>query len=205
MDFQEILQQQFLSNSLENYCWFLGFVLFGLLFKRIISKYLSHIMYRLLNKDKSIDIKTFDELLIKPIGFFILLMFVYLGSLNASFPQELNFETKNFNISLVLAKTFSIIVLFSISKIALRFVDYFGIVFLNKAKHTESKMDDQLIPFVIELGKIAVYIILFFVLLSKIFDIDVTALAAGVGIEVSQLPWHLRKFRKPTRFIYYIF
>ena len=43
-------------------------------------------------------------------------------------------------------------------------------------------MDDQLIPFIIELGKIAVYIVLFFVLLSKIFDIDVTALAAGVGI-----------------------
>tara|TARA_B100001939_G_scaffold317904_1_gene304918 strand:+ start:75 stop:1166 length:1092 start_codon:yes stop_codon:yes gene_type:complete len=182
MDFQEILHQQFLSNSLENYCWFLGFVLFGLLFKRIISKYLSNIMYRVLNRDKSIDIKTFDELLIKPIGFFVLLMFIYLGSLNIAFPQELNFETKNFNISLILAKTFSIIVLFAVSKIALRFVDYFGIVFLNRAKDTESKMDDQLIPFVIELGKIAVYIVLFFVILSKIFDIDVTALAAGVGI-----------------------
>ena len=182
MDFQEILHQQFLSNSLENYCWFLGFVLFGLLFKRIISKYLSHIMYRVLNRDKSIDIKTFDELLIKPIGFFVLLMLIYLGSLNIAFPQELNFETKNFNISLILAKTFSIIVLFAVSKIALRFVDYFGIVFLNRANDTESKMDDQLIPFVIELGKIAVYIVLFFVILSKIFDVDVTALAAGVGI-----------------------
>tara|TARA_B100001248_G_scaffold256884_1_gene238548 strand:- start:237 stop:1328 length:1092 start_codon:yes stop_codon:yes gene_type:complete len=182
MDFQEILHQQFLSNSLENYCWFLGFVLFGLLFKRVISKYLSYIIYRLLNRDKSIDTKTFNELLIKPIGFFVLLMFIYLGSLNITLPQELNFETKGFNISLILAKTFSIIVLFAVSKIALRFVDYFGIVFLNKAKYTESKMDDQLIPFVIELGKIAVYIVLFFILLSKIFDIDVTALAAGVGI-----------------------
>ena len=182
MDFQEILHQQLLSNSLENYCWFLGFVLFGLLFKRIISKYLSHFMYRVLNRDKSIDIKTFNELLIKPIGFFVLLMFIYLGSLNIAFPQELNFETKNFNISLILAKTFSIIVLFAVSKIALSFVDYFGIVFLNRAKDTESKMDDQLIPFVIELGKIAVYIVLFFVILSKIFDVDVTALAAGVGI-----------------------
>jgi MscS family membrane protein len=43
-------------------------------------------------------------------------------------------------------------------------------------------MDDQLVPFVVEIGKIAVYIVLFFVLLGKVFDIDVTALAAGVGI-----------------------
>ena len=69
MDIKEILQQQFLSNSIESYCWFLGFIMFGLLFKRVISKYLSLFLYRLLNRDKSIQIKTFDELLIKPIGF----------------------------------------------------------------------------------------------------------------------------------------
>ena len=182
MDFQEILHQQFLSNSFEKYFWFLGFVLFGLIFRRIISRYLSHFIYKVLNRDNSIDIKTFDKLLIKPIGFFVLLMFIYLGSLNIVFPEELNFGTNDFNINLILHKIFSIILLFSIAKIALRFVDYFGIVFLNKAKNTESKMDDQLIPFAVELGKIAVYIVLFFVLLSKIFDIDVTALAAGVGI-----------------------
>jgi MscS family membrane protein len=43
-------------------------------------------------------------------------------------------------------------------------------------------MDDQLVPFVIEVGKIAVYIVLFFILLGRVFNIDVTALAAGVGI-----------------------
>ena len=88
-------------------------------------------------------------------------MFIYLGSLNIVFPQELNFGTNHLNINLIIVKVFSIVVLFSISKIALRFVDYFGIVFLNKAKNTKSKMDDQLIPFAVELGKIAVYIVLF--------------------------------------------
>ena len=139
MNIKEILHQQFLSNSLENYCWFLGFVMFGLLFKRIISKYLSLFLYRLLNRDKSIDNKTFDELLIKPIAFLVLLIFIYLGSLNISFPNELNFETKNINISLILNKAFTIIVLFSISKIALRFVDYFGIVFLKKLTKPKAK------------------------------------------------------------------
>ena len=182
MDFHNLLNKQFLSNSLENYCWFFGFVIFGLIFKRIISKYLSNIMFKILNRDKTIEINSFNKLVIKPIGFFVMLMFIYLGSLNIMFPQELNFESKNFNFSIILNKIFTVVVLLSISKIALRFVDYFGIVFLNKANTTESKMDDQLIPFIIELGKIAVYIVLFFVLLSKIFNIDVTALAAGVGI-----------------------
>ena len=182
MNFQDLLQHQFLSNPVENYVWFLGFILFGLIFKRVISKYLSHILYRIINRDSSINLNTFDELLIKPIGFFIFLMFIYLGALNITFPELLNFENSSFSIGLILKKLFTIIVLFSILRIGLRFVDYFGIVFLNRAGATESKMDDQLVPFAIEIGKIAVYIILFFVLLSKVFNIDVTALAAGVGI-----------------------
>ena len=205
MDLEQFLQQQFLSNTLEKYCWFIGFILFGLIFKKIISKYLSQILYKLLNRDSSINLQTFDSLLIKPIGFFILLIFIYFGSLNIIFPTDLNFETKDFKLSTIFNKGFAIIVIISISKIALRFVDYFGIVFTKKANMTESKMDDQLIPFIIELGKIAVYIILFFVLLGKVFDIDVTALAAGVGIGGMAVQWHQRKFRKSSGLIYNIF
>ena len=182
MNFQDLLQQEFLSNTLENYFWFIGFIVFGMIFKQVISKYLSHIIYKIINRDKTINISTFDELLIKPIGFFISLMFIYLGSLNISFPELLNIENSQFSLKLVVNKIFTIVVLFSVLRIGLRFVDYLGIVFLNKADATESKMDDQLVPFVIEVGKIAVYIVLFFILLGRVFNIDVTALAAGVGI-----------------------
>ena len=182
MNTQELLHFHFLSNSVENYCWFFGFILFGLIFKKIISKYLSNILYKSINRDASISRDKFDSLLIKPIAFFIFLMLIYLGSSNIEFPQELNIENNAFSLKIFISKIFTIVILFSISRIALRLVDYFGIVFINKADLTESKMDDQLVPFIIEIGKITVYIILFFVLLGKVFDIDVTALAAGVGI-----------------------
>lgn len=182
MTLTNILNLTFFGNSLESYAWLVGFICFGLLFKRIISRYFSQLLYKLVNRDPSIDSTTFNNLLIKPISFSLFLLFVYLGSLNVVFPQELNFGNDSFNLKLLVNKGFSIIVLFSLLKIGLRFVDYFGIVFKNRAEKTESKMDDQLIPFIIELGKITVYVILFFVLLGSIFDIDVTALAAGLGI-----------------------
>ena len=144
-----------MSNTLENYCWFLGFILFGLIFKRIISKYLSHIIYRIVNRDASINVTTFDEILIKPIGFFVFLLFIYLGSLNIDFPNEFNFQNANLSLSAIFKKAFTIVVLFAVGRIALRLVEYFGIVFKNRANTTESKMDDQLVPFVVEIGKIA--------------------------------------------------
>lgn len=182
MDTKELLQHTFLSNSIENYCWQIGFILFGLMFKKLISKYLSNFLFKLLNRDASINQEKFNELLIKPISFALFLLFIYLGALNISFPVELTFDNANFDLEKLIVKVFSLVVLFSILRIALRLVDYFGIVFKNKAAATENRMDDQLVPFVIEAGKITVYIILFFVLLSQIFDVDVTALAAGLGI-----------------------
>ena len=105
MNFQDLLQQEFLSNTLENYFWFIGFIVFGMIFKQVISKYLSHIIYKIINRDKTINISTFDELLIKPIGFFILLMFIYLGSLNISLPELLNIENSQFSLKLVVKLT----------------------------------------------------------------------------------------------------
>lgn len=182
MNIDSILNHTILDNSIENYAWFIGFVLFGLIFKRLISRYFSHLLYKLVNRDPAIDINTFDKLLIRPISFALFLMFIYLGSLNMTFPEGLNFGNDSFNLHILSSKGFSVIVLISLLKIGLRFVDYFGMVFKNRADKTESKMDDQLIPFIIEVGKITVYVILFFVLLAKIFDVDVTALAAGLGI-----------------------
>ena len=95
MDLEQFLQQQFLSNTLENYCWLIGFILFGLIFKKIISKYLSKILYKLLNRDPSINLMKFDDLLIKPIGFFILLVFIYLGS---QYAQQLSNISKFHNL-----------------------------------------------------------------------------------------------------------
>ena len=182
MTVNDLLQYHFLSNSLESYSWFLGFILFGLVFKKLISKYLSNILFKVLNRDASINLERFNELLIRPISFALFLLFIYFGALSISFPSELTISNEHFDLEKLVRKGFSIILLFSVLRIGLRLVDYFGIVFKNKAATTESKMDDQLVPFVIEAGKITVYIILFFVLLSQIFDVDVTALAAGLGI-----------------------
>ena len=42
-------------------------------------------------------------------------------------------------------------------------------------------MDDQVVPFALEIGKIAVFIIGFFIILGRIFEVDVTA-STGLGI-----------------------
>jgi len=48
----EFLQIEFLSNTLLDYSWFIGTILVGLLFKKLISKYLSHLLFKIVGKKR---------------------------------------------------------------------------------------------------------------------------------------------------------
>jgi MscS family membrane protein len=64
----------------------------------------------------------------------------------------------------------------------LRIVDFGGLILLQRAALTESKTDDQVIPFVKESVKIIVCIIALFSILGAVYNMNITSLIAGLGI-----------------------
>ena len=64
----------------------------------------------------------------------------------------------------------------------LQSVEYLGLRLKFRAEQTESKVDDQLIPFAIEIAKVLVFIFAVVVILANVFEQNVTALAAGLGV-----------------------
>ena len=52
----------------------------------------------------------------------------------------------------------------------------------NKALETESKVDDQLIPFAIDIAKVLTIVLGVVMILGNVFDVNVTALVTGLGI-----------------------
>ena len=174
----EILLTNFLGNSIKDYIYFFGIILIGLIFKKLISKYLSNILYKVVGKkDNNVGIDKFDELLTKPIGFFIVLCFIYFGASYVSYPS---FIDENFQS--IFSKIFSLFLIYAIYKIFVKVIDYIGLILKQRAAETENKMDDQLIPFAIEIARILVVIFALFFILGNVFDINITALATGLGI-----------------------
>ena len=77
---KEILLTEFLGNNIEDYAWFVGAIILGLIFKRLISRYLSHLLFRLIKtKDSELGVEKFDKLLTKPISLCVMLSIIYLG------------------------------------------------------------------------------------------------------------------------------
>jgi MscS family membrane protein len=184
MELQALLQQTYFGNTVEDYAWFVGMLLLGLVFKKLISKYFSHLLYRLIGRDnQSVSVQQFDDLLTKPIGFCIMLSIIYAGSAHIEYPAAWDLASKDeFGLRMIVRKGYSLTYIISYVWIFLRLVDYFGLLLKSRAEQTDSKMDDQLVPFALEIGKIAVYTLGFFIILGQIFEVDVTALATGLGI-----------------------
>jgi MscS family membrane protein len=181
------LKSEWLHNSAQTYLIFVAAILLGLVFKGLISRYLSHTLYRFIGKkEKRVGVGKFDNLLTRPIALFIMLSVLYFGFHAAKF----NFEELKLTLgdglynglALVFSKGFSLIFILSIFRILLRIVDYIGLILLKRSEETESKMDDQIIPFAIEIIKFIIYIFAVFIILGNVIGVDITALVAGLGI-----------------------
>ena len=183
MDTQFLLKE-ILGNTLQDYSWFFGAILLGVIFKKLISKYLSRLLFKIIGKKGAeVGVERFDELLTKPIGLCIMLSIIYLGSAHISYPTEWNLAPENeIGLRMFIHKGFSLIYVYSIFWIILLFIDYISLILHKRAEKTESKMDDQLIPFVIDIVKIITYIFALIIVMGNIFNVNVTALATGVGI-----------------------
>ena len=175
----EILSTNFFGNTLKDYLYFFSILLIGFIFKKLLSRYLSNILYKVLGnkKDNNVGIDKFDELLTKPIGFLVMLCVFYFGTSYLDFPSFIDDNFQN-----IFIKIFTLVLIFAVYKILVKVIDYIGLILKDRAAQTENKMDDQLIPFAIEIGRILIVIFALFFVLGNVFGINITALATGLGI-----------------------
>jgi MscS family membrane protein len=181
---QTILHRTFLGNTIENYCWFAGIILLGLVFKRLLSKLLALFVYKFLEKySKEVSFEKLLDLVKKPLGLLILLITGYIAFDRLSFPIEWNLDADHkFGLRMVLIRSFQIGISISITWIILRIVDFFGLILMHRASLSESKTDDQLVPFIKESIKVIIVILSLFFTLGAVFKLNVASLIAGLGI-----------------------
>lgn len=180
----EFMKTVFLGNTVEDYCWFAGIILVGLIFQRLLSKLLTLFVYRFLKKyTTEVGYERLLALLKRPMGLFIMLIVLYLAFNRLDFPVEWNFEPiEKFGLRMVFFRIFQVLIVTSLTWILLRVVDFFGVVFMHRASQTASKTDDQLVPFIKETVKIVICIFSLFFILGAIFKLNVASLVAGLGI-----------------------
>jgi MscS family membrane protein len=178
------LEKEFLGNTVESYLWFAGILLAGLIFKQLISHFISWVAYRLIKKySKGITFKDFKTLLLKPGNWVILLVVFYLAFDRLSFPTQWDLDPVDKpGLRSSIFILFQILITGAFAWTLLRFIDFIGLILIKRAETTESKLDDQFVPYIKSGLKIIVAITTVFFALGFIFKVNIIALVGGLGI-----------------------
>ena len=177
-------QLTFLENTLESILYAIAIILVGLVFQRFISKQISHLAFIIFKRYSfGVSAEKFLELLVKPFSVFVFLITVYIACLQLHYPESWHLApVHKVGLQMTIWKLFELSILCSLTWIVLRLVDYFTLVMIHRASLTESKSDDQLIPFLKESLKIIIATFSLFFMLGAIFKINIISLIAGLGI-----------------------
>lgn len=180
----EILNDIYFGNTVRDYLWVLGSLLFGAIFVRFIAHRISNTLFRFIaGKASGVSKDELYELIDKPLKWIIMLIILYVSTSHIEFPEEWNLAPSDeFGIRMFLHRSFVAFFITVIIWAGLKVVKFLGIILMSRAELTESKSDDQIIPFLMEIIKILIITLGIFIFLGSVFKVDVGALIAGLGI-----------------------
>lgn len=170
-----MLEKVILGNTIRNYLWFLFYVLLGIIISWVSIFVIKNIFVKLTKYTKNKIDDIIAKILSKPmpIKLIILIIFVNIGFRCLEITPI---------IAKIIDKATFIAVVLAITLFLIKF--FLGLieVYLEpKAKKTDSKYDDQVIPVLKSITKITFFVVGFLIVLSNL-GYNVTALLAGLGI-----------------------
>jgi MscS family membrane protein len=182
-DYREVLSRVYFSNTVEDYLWFILWMSLAVLFNKIISRYFSNLLFRVFDHySEGLEKRQLFDLLYRPLTLFILLIIFFFATSHIDYPDEFDYSALGFSFKSIVKGIYLMLLYIAIIWIALKIVDFIGLILLKKAEKTESKQDDQLVSFATEFMKILVVIIGIFVILGGVFKLNIGTLVAGLGI-----------------------
>jgi MscS family membrane protein len=184
----DFLNRIFWDNSIRAYVIVGGVILFVLLMKRFISRYIAGLIFRIVKKIwKDVDRKSFSDLVVQPLGFFLLIMVSIVSLHKLVFPRVLDVEIYKATTKAIIHTAGNIILIILFIWLLLRIIDFIALILEKKANLTADQSDNQLIVFFKDFFKVVVCIIGFLMLLNLGFGFRISNLITGLSIATAAI------------------
>jgi MscS family membrane protein len=131
---------------------------------------------------KSVDKKSFVDLVVAPLQWFVLILIAVFSIDKLNFPTAFQYQLYHINTQLIFERTGITIIVLVFTWLQLRLIDFISLVLEAKTSLTEDKSDDQLIVFFRDFLKVILGIIGFLLLLKFTFGQNIGNLLTGLSI-----------------------
>ncbi|MGZ5285782.1 MAG: mechanosensitive ion channel family protein [Flavisolibacter sp.] len=190
----EFFNREFLNNPIRDYAWVLGIILFVWLLNKVISRYIAVLLCRVFTRAwKTFDQKKFVDLIIHPLGTFLVITTSIIALYRLNFPESLNFTLYKYPLQGILLSVGIAIQVIALTWLLLRVIDFIASVLESKANLTASQADNQLIVFFRDFLKVIMGIIGGVMLLHFAFNYHVGSLLTGLSIVGAAIALSLRE------------
>lgn len=193
----DFLYEPFLGTTVFNYLQFVIILLLGILFARVISRYFARFVFTFFKKFSSDTYSQhFIKLLLQPLQGLVITISAYIAFnridvvleniivLRRTIPATTNATSTERVISLmnVVDHVFFLAMLIYFTLLVSRILDFVFFVLLGKAKDRDDRERQQLLPLLKDVLKVLVWSLAFLAILGVVFNVNVTALIAGLGV-----------------------
>lgn len=188
------LDREFLGNTVWDYMWVAGVILFVLLLNRFISKYLAILLSKIFRRTwKTFDQKRFVELIIHPLGTFLVITVSIVALYRLTFPESYNITLYKYPVKTILLSVGITIQIVVFTWLMLRVIDFIANVLEARALKTSDQADNQLVVFFRDFLKVIIGIIGVMMVLHFAFSYDVTSMLTGLSIVGAAVALALRE------------
>jgi len=180
MDF---LDQIYLDNTIRSYVFVLVSILVVLIFKKILSRYIASILFFFIhNAWKNIEKNQFNLLVVRPLGWLIVVIVSVFAFDELVFPYDWRFTIYRYPVKLLVEKIGICLIIISFIRFVLSGVDFIALILEQKALATKDKKDDQLIVFFRDLLKVLITLAGILLLIKAGFNQNIGSLLTGLSI-----------------------
>lgn len=173
-----------LENKPSQIAAFTALILFGILFKGVLAPLIIRLVSRIfVRKTDENLMSNFILYTQKYLKRFFVFGFLYIAFKQLDFPKSWHLQPANeFGLHKILNVGYQLFLVVLFSNLIFRVISFWGNYFKEKAKYTESKADDHLVPYLKEIARVIAFVIILLFTLSNVLDLNINTIIAGLGI-----------------------
>jgi MscS family membrane protein len=182
------------NNTIGAYLWAVAIIAFVFLLKRVLSRSVASLLCRAFRRVwPSFDSKTFVELVIPPLGIFLVLTVSIITLYRLHFPRELDIELYKYRLHTVLLAIAILLQIGAFTWLVLRIIDYVAVLLQQKREGQPAQSEYQLIVFFRDFLKVIVIILGGLLILRFAFSYNISTLLTGLSIVGAAIALALRE------------
>ena len=182
------LDKIILDNSIRSYLIVAGSLLLIFIFKRLLSRYLAGLLFRLVKRlARGVDKASFIKLVVSPLEVFLLLLLSVIVLDKLTFPQVLNVIIYKVSLREFIDAVSVILLILLFIWLLLRIMDFIALILHHRADQTADPADNQLIVFFKDFFKVVLVMFGGILILKFAFHYPVSNLLTGLSLATAAI------------------